>query len=91
MSFIKRRPFATFLLITLVGLVVGTLLGFAYAAHETRLIGEAVRAENPNDPLDMLPFIGFGFTLLGAAAGTVVGLVAAIVVALSNRLKTEVS
>ena len=85
MSFFRRRPVASSLLLGVALTLGGLLAGILFGRYETRKIGEAVLAENPSDPLDGLFFIFLGYAFAGLIAGLVVGLVAGIVAYLKNR------
>jgi len=62
-------------LIALFCIVVGTVIGFLYAIHETRSIAESVKQHSPHDPLDLLPILGMAITLIGMVLGTIAGFV----------------
>ena len=89
MSFFKRRPLLTALLIVVIAACVGAFIGGAYARHETQLIAEEMRRRHPNDPLDGLAFIGFGYILIGLAYGTATGLVVALIVYVYNKRQSK--
>lgn len=79
MSFAKRHPFVAALLIVVAGAILGTVVGWILGVRETNMIAEAVRARDPHDPLDGLPFIAFGIIAAGFVAGIVVGIIAAVI------------
>ena len=61
---VKNHPLVAAMVIILLAIVVGTAVGLLFAYDATRSITEGVRANNPNDPLDMLPFVAFGFAAM---------------------------
>ncbi|MEO8435793.1 MAG: hypothetical protein ABI596_12915 [Pyrinomonadaceae bacterium] len=83
----KRHPLAIAALIIVLGILIGLVAGWGMAQYETGEIARQVRARNPNDPLDGLPFIGLGIMLIGFVLGTVTGIVGAVVFWLTNRAR----
>ena len=57
-----------------VGLGLGLLLGW----FEAQGITTTATQVNPKDPVDGLPFIFYGFGLLGAGAGVLLGILLAV-------------
>ncbi len=82
---VKEHPLAAGMIIVLLGIVLGTAAGLLFAYDAARSITEGVRADNPNDPLDMLPFVTFGYIALGFCGGTIAGLFTAGLVYFLNR------
>ena len=82
---VKNHPLAAGMIIVLLGVLLGTAAGLLFAFDATRTIAEGVRASNPQDPLDMLPFVAFSYIVVGFCGGTIGGLFVAIVVYLANR------
>ena len=87
MEFVKRHSGATAALIIVLGVLVGTAAGWGMAQYETGEIARQVRARNPHDPLDGLPFIGLGIMLIGFVLGTITGIVGAVVFWFTNRAR----
>jgi hypothetical protein len=87
LEFVKRHPGATAALIVVLGVLIGTVAGWGMAQYETGEIAQQVRAKNPHNPLDGLPFIGLGILLVGFVLGTVTGIVGAVIFWLTNRAR----
>jgi ABC-type dipeptide/oligopeptide/nickel transport system permease subunit len=88
MEFFKRHPLLKALLIIFIGAAVGSLIGGGYGFYETRQIADAVRAQDPRDPLDGLPFIAFAYLLVGLLAGIITGFITAIIAYFVNRRRS---
>jgi len=84
-SRVKNHPVAAWMVIALFGALLGTLAGIVFAFEATRSITEGVLADNPADPLDMLPFVQLMYVVLGFCGGAIVGLFAGGVVYVANR------
>ena len=82
---VKNHPLVAGLIIALVSALIGTVGGLLFAFEATRSITEGVLAKNPQDPLDMLPFVQLMYTALGFCGGAIVGLFAGGVVYVANR------
>ena len=82
---VKAHPLIAGMVIILLGMLVGTSVGLLFGYDAARSITEGVRASNPNDPLDMLPFVVFGYIVLGFCGGTLAGLLVAGIVYFANR------
>jgi ABC-type lipoprotein release transport system permease subunit len=85
---VKNHPLAAGLIIALLGALLGAVAGVLFAFEATRSITEGVRADNPGDPLDMLPFVQFMYVGLGFCGGAIVGLFAGSVVYFANRQRS---
>jgi hypothetical protein len=75
-AFVKKQPLLSALVIVLLGIVLGTFFGWVSAVEAARNISEGVRRDNPNDPLDMLPLVVFGYLAIGFCGGALTGLFA---------------
>jgi hypothetical protein len=84
-ALVKKQPLLSAILIVLLGMVLGTLCGWAFAVEAARDISEGVRRDNPNDPLDMLPLVVFGYLAIGFCGGALTGLFAGSIVYVLNR------
>lgn len=89
MSFFRRRPALASILLGAALTLGGLVTGIAFGLYGTRKIGEAVRAENPNDPLDGLFFIFIGYAILGLLAGLAAGIAAGLIAYLKNRRQQQ--
>ena len=87
MPIVKRHPLAVVALIIILGMVIGVVGGWGMAVHETGEIARQVRAKNPRDPLDGLPFIAMGIMVTGFVLGTVTGIVGAVVFWLMHKAR----
>jgi hypothetical protein len=82
---VKEHPLAAGLIILLLGVLLGTAAGLLFAFDAVRSITEAARASNPRDPLDMLPFVAYGYIAVGFCGGTIAGPFTAGLVCFLNR------
>ena len=82
---VKNHPLAAGMIIVLLCSLLGAVAGWLFAFEATRSIAEGVRADNPQDPLDMLPFVQFMYIALGSCGGAIVGMFAGGVVYFANR------
>ena len=90
-AFVKKRPLGAAIIITVLGILVGTFFGWAFAYEAARDISEGVRRDRPSDPLDMLPFVVLGYLALGFIGGAIVGLFTASIVYFFNRKPRSLS
>lgn len=79
MNYFKRHPLTSAILIVVLAFCLGALIGGAYGRHEVRLIAEEARKTHPDDPLDGLAIIGFGYAVIGMAYGMASGLVLGLI------------
>ena len=86
---VKNRPFTAAVVIVLICSLLGTAVGLLLAYSETRGIVEGVRASNPQDPLDMVPFLAFAIVALGFGAGMISGIFVGSVVYFANRQRSS--
>jgi hypothetical protein len=82
---VKDHPLVAGMVIILPGMLIGTAVGLLFGYEAERSITEGARASNPNDPLDMLPLVVFGYIVLGFCGGTLAGLLVAGIVYFTNR------
>src|SRR5438105_15949898 len=83
-SIVSCRAVTLGLLTLLASPVIGAVVGGVIGDHETQQIAVAVRASNPSDPLDGLPFIFLGDIFLGFVVGSAVS--AGLVLGLGAKL-----
>jgi len=82
---VKNHPLAAGMIIVLLSALLGAVAGLLFAFEATLSITAGVRADNPRDPLDMLPSVQFMYIALGFCGGGIVGLFAGSVVYIANR------
>ena len=82
---VKDHPLVAGMVIILLGMLVGAAVGLVFAHEAVRSITEDARASNPNDPLDMLTFVAFGYIAIGFCGGTVAGLMVGVIVYFANK------
>jgi ABC-type antimicrobial peptide transport system permease subunit len=76
----RSRARGLAIVVTLAGSAAGLIVGVILGRHEAQAIAEAVRRVSPNDPLDMLPFVSLFEVVLCVALGTIIGVVAGVLV-----------
>jgi hypothetical protein len=81
----KDRPLASALKWLAIIVGSGTALGIVFSIIQGKSIAQGVRRDNPNDPLDLLPFLVWGFIVVGFIGSTLLGLLVAILVYLTKR------
>ena len=79
---VREHPLEAGIVIVVLGIVVGTAAGSLFAYDAVRSITEAA---DPNDPLDMLHLVSFGYIAIGFCGGTVAGLMVAVIVYFANK------
>jgi hypothetical protein len=89
-ALVKRQPLLCALLIVFLGILLGTFLGWAFAFEAARNISEGVRRDNPNDPLDMVHLVIFGYVAIGFCAGALAGVFAGSIVYFLNRKRARI-
>ena len=75
MNLLRRHPIVSGIALGIILACAGSYPGQAFAIHHTNEIAQQVRARDPNNPLDGLWIIGFGITLVGSLAATVIGII----------------
>ena len=83
------RPGWLALLAVALGPLVGIAVGWSRGNTRIQAITEAVRASNPNDPLDGLPYILLGHVFVGALVGTGVGVGLAMLIGFVTYARRE--
>jgi len=84
-ALVKKHPLLSALVIVLLGVLLGTSVGWAFAYDAARSISENVRRDNPNDPLDMLPLVVLMYLAMGFCGGAIAGLLTGGIVYFFNR------
>jgi len=81
-AIVKRHPLPAAIAIVVLGTMLGTLFGWAYAYQA---VDDITKARRPGDPLDMLTFVALMYLALGFFGGALAGLFAGSVVYFLNR------
>jgi hypothetical protein len=81
-ALVKKQPLLSALVIVLLGVLLGTSAGWAFAYDAARSISEGARND---DPLDMLPFVVFMYLAMGFCGGAIAGLLTGGIVYFFNR------
>jgi hypothetical protein len=71
------------------GALIGLAIGWILGTSEAQATAEAVRAANPEDPLDGLAYIALGYMFMGTVIGAFVGVFAAILLACISYARRE--
>jgi ABC-type antimicrobial peptide transport system permease subunit len=71
--------------IAIFSMIGGVILGGVYGSHQINSIAEEIARTDPNNPLDMLPYIFVFDIIIGALIGMVIGTISGII--LNFKLK----
>ena len=84
-ALVRKHPLLAASIIVLLGVLLGTFFGWAFAYDAAKSISEGARRDNPNDPLDMLPLVVFTYLAMGFCGGAIAGLLTGSIVYFLNR------